>query len=413
MQGSLRVNGRLSQLRLRDRAVTSRPEHAIYMDHAATTPVSPNVIEAMRPFWDERFGNASSIYALGQDARRAIDDARERCARVLGARGSEVVFTSGGTESDNAALMGAALALRPQGNHLITTRIEHHAVLRAAELLEQLGFDVTYVAPDRDGLVRAEDVEAAMTPRTTVVSVMLANNETGTLQPVADIARRVKERAAAERRTVVVHTDAVQAAGFVDLSVGAFGVDMLSLSAHKFNGPKGVGLLYVKRGTPFTPTQVGGAQERDRRAGTENTPSIVGMSVALAAAAEAREQTAAHCLRLRDRLMTGIAERIDDAQLNGHPTLRLPNNVNFSFPGVEAEALLMGLDLAGIAASSGSACTAGSLEASHVLLAMQMPESRARSSLRLTTGPENTVEEADYVVDAIAKLVGKLRAVAA
>ena len=393
--------------------MTSRPKHVIYMDHAATTPVSPSVIEAMRPFWDERFGNASSIYALGQDTRRAIDDARERCARVLAARGSEVVFTSGGTESDNAALMGAALALRPQGNHLITTRVEHHAVLRAAELLEQLGFDVTYVAPDRDGLVRAEDVEAAMTLRTTVVSVMLANNETGTLQPVADIARRVKERAAAERRTVVVHTDAVQAAGFVDLSVGALGVDMLSLSAHKFNGPKGVGLLYVKRGTPFTPTQVGGAQERDRRAGTENTPSIVGMSVALAAAAEAREQTTAHCLRLRDRLMTGIAERIDDAQLNGHPTLRLPNNVNFSFPGVEAEALLMGLDLAGVAASSGSACTAGSLEASHVLLAMQMPEGRARSSLRLTTGPENTVEEADYVVDAVAKLVGKLRAVAA
>jgi cysteine desulfurase len=392
--------------------VTSRPEHVIYMDHAATTPVSPDVIEAMRPFWEQQFGNASSMYGLGQDARKAIDDARERCAKVLGARGSEIVFTSGGTESDNAALMGAALAQRAKGNHLITTKIEHHAVLNAAELLETLGFDVTYVAPDKDGVVSADAVMAAMTPRTTVVSVMLANNEIGTIQPVAEIARRVKERAAAEKRSVAVHTDAVQAAGFIDLDVSALSVDMLSLSAHKFNGPKGVGLLYLKRGTPFTPTQVGGAQERDRRAGTENTPGIVGMSYALQAADAARERASAHCLRLSIRLINGITERVDDAQLNGLASNRLPNNVNFTFAGVEAESLLMGLDLAGIAASSGSACTAASLEASHVLLALGMPDNMARSSLRLTTGLENTEEEIDHVVDAVAGLVGKIRAVA-
>ena len=383
----------------------------IYMDHAATTAVSPRVAEAMAPYFTERFGNASSIYRLAQEAREAIDDARERCARVLGARGSEVVFTSGGTESDNAALLGAALAQRGAGSHIVTTRIEHHAVLLAAELLEELGFEVTYVAPERDGIVAPEAIEDALRPETTLVSVMLANNEIGTIQPIAEIARRIRARAAEGGRAIVFHTDAVQGAGALDLDVDALGVDLLSLSAHKFNGPKGAGLLYIRRGTPFRPTQVGGAQERDRRAGTENTPGIVGMAVALEAAEAARAETSAACAAMRDRLMAGIAERVEGARLNGHASRRLPNNVNFSFPGVEAEPLLMGLDLAGIAASSGSACTAASLEPSHVLLALGASESMARSSLRLSLGAENTGEEVDYVIDTVAELVPKLRAI--
>ena len=385
----------------------------IYMDHAATTAVSPEVLEAMRPYFSERFGNASSMYAYGQQARQAVDEARERCAEVLGSRPGEVVFTSGGTESDNAALMGAALASRSQGRHIITTQIEHHAVLYAAELLETLGFDVTYVAPDREGIVAPEAIEAAMTPETTVVSVMLANNEIGTIQPIAEIARRVKSWAAAHQRTVAMHTDAVQAPGSLDLDVGALGVDFLSLSGHKFNGPKGVGLLYIRRNTPFTPTQVGGAQERDRRAGTENTPAIVGMSIALDIAERGRETVVASCTALRDKLIAGIEERVEGVTLNGHLERRLANNVNVSFEGIEAEPLLIGLDVAGVAASSGSACTAGSLEPSHVLRAIGLHDDLSRGSLRLTVGPENTVEEVDYVVDTLATLVPRIREMSA
>ena len=385
----------------------------IYMDHAATTAVSPEVLEAMRPYFSERFGNPSSMYAYGQQARQAVDEARERCAEVLGSRPGEVVFTSGGTESDNAALMGAALALRSKGRHIITTQIEHHAVLYAAKLLETLDFDVTYVAPDRDGIVAPEAIEAALTPETTVVSVMLANNEIGTIQPIAEIARRVKSWATAHRRTVAMHTDAVQAPGSLDLDVGKLGVDFLSLSGHKFNGPKGVGLLYIRRNTPFTPTQVGGAQERDRRAGTENTPAIVGMSIALDIAERGRETAVASCLALRDRLIAGIEERVEGVTLNGHLERRLANNVNVSFEGIEAEPLLIGLDVAGVAASSGSACTAGSLEPSHVLRAIGLHDDLSRGSLRLTVGPENTVEEVDYVVDTLATLVPRIREMSA
>lgn len=396
-----------------ERTVSTRPADIVYMDHAATTAVAPDVLDAMRPFFEIQYGNASSIYGLGQASRRAIDEARGRCAKVLGARAGEIVFTSGGTESDNAALMGAPLALRDKGNHIVTTAIEHHAVLHAAELLETLGFEVTYVAPGRDGIVTVESIEAALTPSTTVVSVMLANNETGTIQPVAEIARMVKARAALEKRTIAVHTDAVQAAGFLDINVDALGVDLLSLSAHKFNGPKGVGLLYIRRGTPYRPTQVGGAQERDRRAGTENTPAIVGMGLALEAADGRRGDAAASCQRMSDRLVAGITERVDDVILNGDAVQRLPNNVNLTFAGVEAEPLLMGLDLAGIAASSGSACTAASIEPSHVLLAMGHSDLDARSTLRLTVGPENTDDEIDYVIETVVDLVPKLRKLAA
>jgi cysteine desulfurase len=384
----------------------------IYMDHAATTPVDTRVLDAMQPFFSGAYGNPSSMYTLGQEGRKAVDEARERVAKVIGARPGEVIFTSGGTESDNAALMGAALAQRPHGQHIIISAIEHHAVLHAAELLEELGFSVTYLPVNRDGLVSPDAVAAAITNETTLVSVMLANNETGAVQPIAEIAQRVKAKAAELRHDIVVHTDAVQAAGFLDLDVQRLGVDMLSLSAHKFHGPKGVGVLYVRRGTPFRPTQVGGSQERDRRAGTENVPSIVGMGVALEIAEAQRAQATAHCIRLRDTLTASLFERLEGVRLNGHPTARLPNNVNLSIDGVEAEPLLLGLDLAGIAASSGSACTAASLEPSHVLLAMGQAESMARSSLRLTLGQDNTDEEVVSVVDAVVDVVGRLRSMA-
>ena len=395
------------------RRMATQPASTIYMDHAATTAVSAEALAAMQPYFAQAYGNPSSIYALAQDARRAIDDARDRCARVLGARTGEIVFTSGGTESDNSAIMGAALALKERGNHIVTSAIEHHAVLYACELMETLGFRVTYVPAGRDGLVDPAAIEAAITGETTVVSVMLANNEIGTIQPLAEIARRVKESAAAAKRTIIVHTDAVQAAGYLDLDVNRLGVDLLSLSAHKFHGPKGVGLLYIRRNTPFVPMQVGGAQERDRRAGTENVAGIAGMSVALAQAEGDRVVSSAHALVLRDRLINGIQERIDDVWFNGHPTQRLPNNVNVSFAGIEGEAVLLGLDLAGIAASSGSACTAASLEPSHVLLALGMPADRARASLRLTLGLENTEAEVDHVLDTLVSLVAKLRAMSA
>ena len=386
-------------------------EQTVYMDHAATTPVLPEVAEAMRPFFTERYGNPSSIYALAQQARQALDEARERCARVLGARPGEIVFTSGGTESDNAGIMGPALALKERGRHVVTTSIEHHAVLhavahcwRASAGRQRMSHRAATASCVR------EDVADAVRPDTAVVSVMLANNEIGTLQPVAEVARLVKERAASERRFIAVHTDAVQAAGAAPVKVDDLGVDLLSLSAHKFGGPKGVGLLYVRRGTPFTPTQVGGAQERERRAGTENTAGIVGMSVALERAEREREANAGACAALRDRLLSGILERVERVEVNGSTDARLPGNVNLSFHGVEAEPLLMGLDLAGVAASSGSACTAGSLEPSHVLLALGRSDKLARSCVRFTLGPENTAEEVDYVVETMARLVPKLRA---
>ena len=382
----------------------------IYMDHAATTPVRPEVMEAMLPYFTERFGNASSLYTLAQDSRRALDEAREAVARVLGSRTSEVVFTSGGSESDNAAIKGAVHALARTGNHVITTSIEHHAVLHTFTHLEDSGFEVTYLPVDADGMVDADQLVDAITDDTVLVSVMLANNEIGTIQPVAEMARRVKEIARERGRTIVFHTDAVQAAGFLDINVNALGVDMLSLSAHKFHGPKGVGVLYVRRGTPFTPQQLGGAQERQRRAGTENMPGIVGTAVALTLADGERESASAHCIRLRDRLIEGMRERIPGVRLNGHPTLRLPNNANFSFEGVEGEPVLLGLDFAGVAASSGSACSSGSLEPSHVLLALGMSADLAHGSLRLTLGRDNTEEDVDYVLRVLPDLVGRLRA---
>ena len=382
----------------------------IYLDHSATTPVRAEVLEAMLPYFSLGFGNPSSIYTIGQEARKAVDDAREQTARVLGARMSEIVFTSGGTESDNAALKGAAFALRHTGNHIITTAIEHHAVLHTCHQLERFGFDVTYVPVDEYGIVDPQNIARAVTDETVLVSVMMANNEIGTIQPVAEIARIVKAEAQRRRRTIVMHTDAVQAAGFLDINVRALGVDLMSLSAHKIYGPKGVGLLYVKRGTPFEAQNAGGGQERQRRSGTENVPGIVGMSEALRLAASERKQVAANCLRLRDKLIDGIFDSIDRVHLNGHPTQRLPNNVNISFEDIEGEPVLLGLDFAGVCASSGSACSSASLEPSHVLLAIRRSPELAQGSLRITLGRDNTDEDVDYLLAVLPEIVGKLRA---
>ncbi|MSQ07089.1 MAG: aminotransferase class V-fold PLP-dependent enzyme [Dehalococcoidia bacterium] len=381
----------------------------VYLDHAGTTPTDPVVLEAMLPYFIHFYGNPSSVHAVGQAARRALDDARERVAKVLHCRTSEVVFTSGGTESDNAAIHGAATALHETGNHVITTSVEHHAVLHTCQYLENLGYEVTYLPVDRFGMVHPEAVYQAITDRTTLVTIMYANNEIGAINPIVDIAKAVKQRAQELERTIVFHTDAVQAAGFLDLNVRQLGVDMLSLSGHKFYGPKGTGVLYIRRGTPFLPLLIGGGQERERRSGTENIPGIVGLATALELADGSREETSAHCAGLRDHIIRYITETIPDVHLNGHPAPRLPNNVNFSFEGVQGEPILLGLDLAGIAASSGSACSSGSLEPSHVLLALGQTAEQARGSLRITLGKSNTQEEVDYTLKVLVDLVVRLR----
>ena len=388
----------------------STSEKVIYLDHSATTPVREEVLQAMLPYFTESFGNPSSIYTLAQESRKAVDDARETISHLLGARMSEVVFTSGGTESDNAALKGIAFALKHVGNHIITSNIEHHAVLHTCHQLEQFGFEVTYLPVDRDGLISPDEVAAAITDKTILVSVIMANNEIGTVQPIKEITRLVKEEAARRRRTIMVHTDAVQAAGLLEINVKDLGVDLLSLSAHKFYGPKGVGLLYIRRGTPFEPQIMGGGQERQRRSGTENVPGIVGMAEAYRLACEERDEVAARCLRLRERLLAGLEERIDRVHLNGHPTRRLPNNVNVCFENVEGEPILLGLDFAGIWASSGSACSSASLEPSHVLLAIGRSADLAQGSLRITFGRENDEEDVDYLLSVLPGLVEKLRA---
>tara|TARA_B100000749_G_scaffold109203_1_gene83501 strand:- start:1316 stop:2509 length:1194 start_codon:yes stop_codon:yes gene_type:complete len=385
-------------------------ERLIYMDHAATTAVRPEALEAMLPYFGVNFGNPSSIYTLAQEARNAVDDARQTIAGLIGCRISELIFTSGGTESDNTALKGVAFALRNVGNHIITTAIEHHAILHTCHQLEQFGFDVTYLPVDRHGLVDPDDVAKAITDRTILVSVMLANNEIGTIEPVAAIARTVKQEARRLDRNILMHTDAVQGAGFLDLNVRELGVDLMSLSAHKFHGPKGVGVLYVKRGTPFEPQMMGGGQERERRSGTENVPGIVGMAEAFRLACQERETTAARCVAMRDRIIEGLQDRVEHAHLNGHPVERLPNNVNISFEAVEGEPILLGLDFAGISASSGSACSSASLEPSHVLLAIGLAAELAQGSVRITLGKDNTDEEVDYMLSVIPDLVNRLRA---
>jgi cysteine desulfurase len=377
----------------------------IYLDHAATTAVRPEVVEAMLPYLTERAGNPSSVYAYGRDARRALDDAREEIAALLGARPTELLFTGGGTEADNAAIKGVAFAARARGkSHVITSQIEHHAVLHTCEWLEQFGFTTTYLPVDRYGTVDPAAVEAAITEQTALISVMYANNEVGTIEPIAEIARL------ARAHKVPFHTDAVQAGGQLDLDVRRLGVDLLSLSAHKFYGPKGVGLLYVRSGTRWQPQQQGGAQERNRRAGTENTAGIAGMATALRLAYAELEHANARLVALRDRLIAGVLDRIPDVELTGHPTQRLPNSASFVFQHVEGESILLSLDVKEIYASSGSACTSGALEPSHVITALGYPPEGARGSLRLTLGRENTSDEIDRVLSELPAAIGALRA---
>ena len=386
------------------------PNKIVYLDHAATTQVREEVLEAMLPYLRDSFGNPSSIYSLAQRAREAVDESRETIADALSGRTSEIVFTSGGTESDNAALKGVAFALQHLGNHIITTSTEHHAVLHTCHQLEQFGFEITYLPVDQYGLVDPDDVGRAITDRTILASVMLANNEIGTIQPIAEISRVIKDEARRRMRPIIVHTDAVQGPGFLDLNVDSLDVDMLSLSAHKFHGPKGVGALYIRRGTPFEPQHMGGGQERQRRSGTENVASIVGMAEALMLATQERERVSSHCLELRDRIINGLPGRVERMHLNGHPTLRLPNNVNISFEDVEGEPILLGLDMSGICASSGSACSSASLEPSHVLLATGLSAGLALGSLRFTLGRDNTSEDVDHLLTVLPDLVGRLRA---
>lgn len=384
-------------------------EGTVYLDHAGTTPLDAKVLEAMIPYFSQHFGNPSSLHTVGQEARYALDEARERVAGVLNCRPREVVFTGGGTESDNAAIHGVATALHETGNHIITSSVEHHAVLHACQYLESQGFEVTYLPVDAEGMVQPESVYNAINERTTLVTIMYGNNEIGTINPLSEIDRSIKERAGELSRTIVFHTDAVQAAGYLDLDVASLGVDLLSLSGHKFHGPKGTGVLYIKRGTPYLPLIHGGGQERERRSGTENIPGIIGLSLALESANAIRDETGQRCSALRDRIIGSVLEQIPGTRLNGHATERLPNNANFSFTGVEGEPILLGLDVAGIAASSGSACSSGSLEPSHVLLALGQSAETARGSLRLTLGRDNTDEEVDYLLGVLVDLVHRLR----
>lgn len=385
----------------------------VYLDHAATTPVDPRVLQAMLPFLQDRFGNPSSIYHLGQQSRAALDRARATVARVLRCQPGEIVFTGGATESDNLALVGVAWHRRLADRsapppHIVTTQIEHHAVLHTAQWLEQAGFAVSYVPCDRTGRVSVDDVRAALRPETCLVSVMYANNEIGAVQPVPEIGVMLRERG------IPFHIDATQAAGLRPLDVNQLNADMLSLSAHKFYGPKGVGLLYVRRGTAIAFQQHGGGQESGRRGGTENVAGIVGMAVALELAEESRAEYVAHCRSLRDRLLDGIAARIPDVELNGPGCgdSRLENNANVAVRGVQGETVLLSLDMQGVAASAGSACTTGNSEPSHVLLAMGLGEARARTSLRFTVGRSNDADEIDDAVDTLVDTVERVRALA-
>ena len=377
----------------------------VYLDHAATTPVDPRVLQAMMPFFSEHAGNASSMHAAGQEARRAVDQARAEVAAAVGARPAEVVFTSGATESDNLAVLGVAFAGQHRGRHILTSAIEHHAVLEACHVLEDQGYAVTRVPVDARGVVDPDDVRRALRPDTVLVSVMAANNEIGTLQPVAEIGRLTRER------QIPFHSDATQLVGAMPVDVDELGVDLLSLSAHKRYGPKGVGALYVRPGVPLKPLQLGGSHERGRRGGTENVPGIVGLGAALRIAVREMAQEHRRVTALRDRLMRE-ALALPGAQLNGDPGRRLANNVNLSFDGTDSQSLVMGLDLHGVAASAGSACSSGSMEPSHVLVALGLAPQRAASAVRLTLGRTTSDADISYGLDALRDVVDRLRAAA-
>jgi cysteine desulfurase len=372
------------------------------MDHAATTPIHPEVARVMRTYLEGHFGNPSSIYSIARESKEAVEKARGEVARALGAREDEMYFTSGGTESDNWAIKGSALALRKKGDHIITSAIEHHAVLHTCQYLEKQGFRVTYLPVDSNGLVDPATVQKAITDRTILITVMMANNEIGTIEPIAEIGKIARER------HIPFHTDAVQAVGHLPIDVKNLNVDLLSLSAHKFYGPKGVGALYIRKGVRIDPYLHGGGQERNRRAGTENVAGIVGMGKAIGLATQDMERKGKRIAAMRDRMKDKILQ-IPKSRLNGHPTLRLPGNLNISFEYIEGESMLLLLDSYGVCGSTGSACTSGSLEPSHVLLATGLSPEVAHGSLRLTLGEDTTNEDVDYVLEILPGIVSKLR----
>lgn len=376
----------------------------IYLDYAATTPTHPEVVQAMLPYFTEVFGNPSSIYSCGQEAKGAVEEARDNVAALIGAMGEEIVFTSGGTEADNFALKGIAYANESRGNHIITTTIEHHAVIETCGFLEKRGFQVTYLPVDEYGLVDPQDVKRAITSKTILISVIYANNEVGTIEPIEEIGKIAREAG------IYFHTDAVQAVGHIPIDVDRLGVDLLSLSAHKLCGPKGIGALYIRQGTKLLAFLHGGSQEGKRRASTENVPGIVGLGRAVELARQEMDEEAERLTYLRDKLTKGILERIDHSQLNGHPVRRLPNNVNVSISFVEGESMCLNLDLQGICVSTGSACSSSSLEPSHVLLALGISPEAAHSSLRLTLGKWTNEGEIDQVLEALPQVTSRLRA---
>ncbi|MDO4617648.1 MAG: cysteine desulfurase NifS [Lachnospiraceae bacterium] len=376
----------------------------IYLDNAATTKTDPKVVEAMLPYFSEFYGNPSSIYKIAGESKKAITKGREQIAQVLGAKTEEIYFTAGGTEADNWALKAAFEAYKGKGNHIITTKIEHHAILHTCEYLEKnYGARITYLDVDADGVISLEELEKAITPETILISVMFANNEIGTIQPVKAIGEIAKKHG------VLFHTDAVQAFGQVPINVDELNIDMLSSSGHKINGPKGIGFLYIRKGVKIRSFVHGGAQERKRRAGTENVPGIVGYGVAAQLAADTMAECTAKEIELRDYMIGRLKSEVPSCKLNGHPEKRLPNNVNVSFEFIEGESLLIMLDMAGICASSGSACTSGSLDPSHVLLAIGLPHEIAHGSLRLTLSAETAKEDIDFTVDKVKEIVEKLR----
>ncbi|HHX86836.1 MAG TPA: cysteine desulfurase NifS [Firmicutes bacterium] len=376
----------------------------VYLDHSATTPLREEVLQAMEPYLRGRYGNPSSLHSWGREARQAVESAREKVGLALEAEPEELYFTSGGTESNNMVLKGTARRLGK--GHIITSSIEHHAVLEVCRDLETQGFKVTYLPVDRHGLVDVREVEKAITPETVLISIMMANNEVGTIEPVEEISNL------ARKNNILFHTDAVQAVGKLPVKVNTLKVDFLSLSAHKFNGPKGVGALYIRKGVPLPPLCYGGGQEGKVRPGTENVPGIVGLGEALKLAVEELPRKTVYLRALQDRLLKGLL-KIGEVTVNGHPRMRLPGHLNLSFNYVEGESLLLGLDLQGVAASSGSACTSGSLEPSHVLLAMGLDHQIARGSLRLTMGRGNTEQDIDYVLEVLPPLVKRLRKISA
>jgi len=377
----------------------------IYMDYSATTPCDSVVVKAMLPYFSDKFGNASTLYSFGKEARAAIEQSREKVANAIGANTEEIVFTSSGTESNNTVLKGIAYMNEDKGDHIITTSIEHHSVVEPCKFLEKQGFKLTYLPVDKYGLVDPEDIKKAITPKTLLVSIIYGNNEIGTIQPIKEIGKIVKESG------IYFHTDAVQALGHIPVNVNISGIDFLSASAHKFYGPKGIGILYIRKGSKITPLMHGGGQEKKKRASTENVPAIVGLGIAVEIAIKSMDDEMNRIKVLRDKLVSGVLNNIENVKLNGHPTDRLPNNVNFSIKGIEGEAIILRLDMEGISASTGSACSSYRLEPSHFLLAIGVQRDLAQGSIRFSLGKYTKDEDIDYVLKVLPDVVAKLRSI--